>query len=196
MTTHRLFTTLLFLALFVMTFREISDPDFWWHLRAGQYMVENGTVPHTDPFSFTAQGNEWVTHEWLSEVLIYLLYRVGGFAVLPVAFSGIITLAFALTYLSSAGRPYLAGFAVLFGALATAPTWGVRPQMLTLLMMSAFLFLLDRFVETRRLKFLIPLPLLTIVWVNLHSGYAIGLVAIGVYLAASAIENLLARHLD
>jgi hypothetical protein len=190
MTTPRLFTAILFLALFAMTVREISDPDFWWHLRAGQYMMETATIPRTDPFSFTAQGKEWVTHEWLSEVFMYALYRVGGFALLTILFSAIITGAFALTYARSEGKPYLAGFALLLGALATAPTWGVRPQMLTLLLMSAFLFLLDRFVKTRENKFLIPLPFLMLVWVNLHSGFAIGLVVIGAYLFAAVVEGI------
>lgn len=190
MSTPRLFTILLLVALFTMTVREIGDPDFWWHLRAGQYMIENATVPHTDPFSFTAQGQAWVTHEWLSEVLMYALYRAGGFALLMLLFSGIITLAFALTYARSQGQPYLAGFALLLGALATAPTWGVRPQMLTLLMLSVFLFLLDRFATTRDAKLLFPLPLLMIVWVNLHSGYAIGLVVIAVFLFAAFVEGI------
>jgi len=190
MSTSRLFTAILFIALFTMTVREISDPDFWWHLRAGQYMVENATIPHTDPFTFTAQGKEWVTHEWLSEVFIYASYRVGGFASLTILFSAIITFAFALTYARSQGKPYLAGFALLLGALATAPTWGVRPQMLTLLLMSAFLFLLDRYVATRENKFLIPLPFSMLVWVNLHSGYAIGLVVIGAYWFAAFVEGI------
>ncbi len=190
MSTPRLFAAILFLALFTMTVREISDPDFWWHLRAGQYIFETATIPHTDPFSFTAQAKEWVTHEWLAEVLLYALYRVGGFALLIILFSTIITLAFALTYARNQGKPYLAGFAVLLGALATAPTWGVRPQMLTLLLMSAFLFLLDRFVTTRENKFLFPLPLLMLVWVNLHSGYAIGLVVIGAYWFAAFVEGI------
>lgn len=190
MTSPRLFTAILFIALFTMTVREISDPDFWWHLRAGQYMVENATIPHTDPFTFTAQGKEWVTHEWLSEVGIYALYRAGEFALPVLVFSGVITLAFALTYRRSSGRPYLAGFALLLGALATAPTWGVRPQMLTLLLMSAFLFLLDRFSTTRNVKFLFPLPLLMILWVNLHSGYAVGLVVIGAYVFAALVERV------
>lgn len=190
MSTTRLFIVLLFIALFAMTAREISDPDFWWHLRAGQYMVENATIPHTDPFTFTAQGKAWVTHEWLSEIFIFGVYRLGGLAALIILFSGIITLAFALTYARSQGKPYLAGFALLLGALATAPTWGVRPQMLTLLLMSAFLFLLDRFVTTRENKFLFPLPCLMLLWVNLHSGYAIGLIVIGAYWFAAFAEGI------
>jgi hypothetical protein len=190
MSTARLFTFLLFIALFTMTVREISDPDFWWHLRTGQYIVENATIPHTDPFSFTAQGKEWITHEWLSEVFMFGIYRVGGFALLTILFSGIITFAFALTYARSDGKPFLAGFALLLGALATAPTWGVRPQMLSLLLMSVFLFLLDRYAQTKNTRLLFALPFLTFVWVNLHSGYALGLVVLGAYWFSALIQGI------
>ena len=176
--------------LFAMTAREISDPDFWWHLRAGQYIVENATIPHTDPFTFTAQGKEWIAHEWLSEVFMFGAYRLGGFALLSVLFSGIITFAFGLTYARCLGKPFLAGFAVLLGALATAPTWDVRPQMLSLFLMSVFLFLLDRYAQTKNARALIALPLLMLLWVNLHSGYALGLVVVGAYWVSAFVEGI------
>lgn len=153
-------------------------------------MVGNATIPHTDPFSFTAQGQEWVTHEWLSEVFLFGIDRVGGFALLTLVFSGIITLAFGLTYARSKGQPYLAGFALLLGALATAPTWGVRPQMLSLLLMSVFLVLLDRYTEKQDTRLLFALPPLMLVWVNLHSGYALGLVVIGAYWFSALVQGI------
>lgn len=193
MSTSRLFTFILFIALYAMTVREISDPDFWWHLRAGQYIVETAAIPHTDPFSFTARGKEWITHEWLSEVFIFGVYRLGGFALLALLFSGIITLAFGLTDARSVGKPYLAGFALMLGALATAPTWDVRPQMLSLLLLSGFLFLLDRYATTRDTRLMFALPPLMLVWVNLHSGYALGLVVIGAYWFSALVEGLANR---
>lgn len=194
LTTSRLFTAILFVALFTMTVREISDPDFWWHLRAGQYMAESRVIPHTDPFTFTAQGKEWVTHEWLAEVLFYAGFRAGSFALLTLVFSGVITLALALAYARSAGRPFIAGFAVLLGALATAPTWGVRPQMLSFLLLSVFLYLLDAYTRRRDWKWLAPLPLLMLLWANLHSGYAVGILAIGAYFAAAVIEKWIGSY--
>jgi hypothetical protein len=190
MSTARLFVAILFIALFTMTVREISDPDFWWHLRAGQYMVENAMIPHTDPFTFTAKGKEWITHEWLAEVFLFGAYRLGGFALLSLVFSGIITLAFGLTYARSDGKPYLAGFALLLGALATAPTWDVRPQMLSLLLMSVFLFVLDRYTEKQNTRLIWILPLLMLGWVNLHSGYALGLVVLAAYWFSAFVQGI------
>ncbi len=189
LTPRRLFTAILFIALFVMATREIADPDFWWHLRTGQYIVETGTVPHSDIFSYTNAGQPWVAHEWLSEVLIYALYRLGSFPALILAFAAIITLAFALAFMRCEGKPYIAAFAVLLAALATAPTWGVRPQMLSLLLASVFLLLLERH-RRRHDRWVWLLVPLTILWVNLHSGFALGLALVAVYLVGTGLEHL------
>ena len=177
LTIRQVFFIVLLLCLFLMTLRPIVDPDFWWHLRTGQFIAQTHSIPHTDPFSFTKAGQPWLTHEWLSELILYGLFRLGSFALLIFTFSIIITVAFLLTYLRSpAGtRPYVAGFMLLLGAVATAPTWGVRPQMISLLFASLFLLLLDHYRSAGKLKFLIPLPVIMLVWVNLHAGYFLGL---------------------
>jgi len=184
LTTRRLFVSILFIALFVMTTREISDPDFWWHLSTGKYIVETHTIPHADIFSFTNAGRPWVTHEWLAEIFIFALYALGSFPLLILIFAALMTLAFALVYLRSPGQPYIAAFAVMLAALATAPMWGVRPQMLSLLLTSVFLWILDRKGRSIWL-----LPCLMLLWVNLHSGYALGLVIVGVYVFAEIIAG-------
>ncbi len=105
LSTRRLFVAIFFVCLFVLTAREISDPDFWWHLRTGEYIVQTATVPRADVFSGTVAGRPWVAHEWLSEVIIYALYVLGGYSLLSFAFSALITLAFAFVYVRCAGRP-------------------------------------------------------------------------------------------
>src|SRR5262249_6190299 len=50
------------------------DPDIWWHLRTGGWIVEHGTVPSTDPFSSFGEGRPWVAYSWLFELLVYTLY--------------------------------------------------------------------------------------------------------------------------
>ena len=195
LTTRRLFTAILFVALFVMTTREIADPDFWWHLRTGQFILETQTIPHGDPFSATNAGKTWVTHEWLAEVLLYAVYALGGFPALILAFAALITLTFAFVYARCAGKPYVAAFAVLLAAIATAITWGVRPQMLSLLLTSVFLVALDHWEKTPSRAIWI-LPGWMLLWVNLHSGYALGIVIVAVYLfGALCRAGLTARAL-
>jgi hypothetical protein len=187
-TIRQLFAILLFVALFDMALRPIADADFWWHLRTGQLIVETRTIPLADPFSFTNLGKPWIAHEWLVEILIYGLFRLGGFGLLILIFAAFITATFYLVYLRSEGRPYIAGFVLLLGALASAPTWGVRPQIITYLFFASFLLLLDRYAVTCKAKYLIPLPFLMLLWVNLHAAYALGIALVGLYLTGAVFE--------
>ena len=70
---RHVFAAVLLFGLLAMTARNALDPDLWWHLRTGQWIVDTGHIPHADPFSFTRTGHAWVSHEWLSEVAFYEL---------------------------------------------------------------------------------------------------------------------------
>src|SRR5216684_7410571 len=89
LSTRRVFVVVLALGLFAMATRGMADPDVWWHLRTGQLILQNHALFHTDPYSFTRFGQSWINHEWLSEVLLFGLYRVAGFGGLTVAFAGV-----------------------------------------------------------------------------------------------------------
>jgi hypothetical protein len=184
--TRRVFVAILALGLFTMAARGITDPDVWWHLRTGQLILQNHSLFHTDPYSFTRFGQPWINHEWLSEVLLFGLYRVAGFGGLIVAFAVVIAATFLLVFARSAGRPYLASLMTLWGAVASAPSWGVRPQMFSLLLASIFLVLLEASEQRPRLLWwTVPLMLL---WANLHAGYPIGLAFIALFLLGEALE--------
>lgn len=190
--TRSLFVACLLVWLFALTARMIHDPDFWWHLKTGQLITETASIPHADPFSHTMPGREWVAHEWLSEVLIYGVYRAAGLTGLILFFAALTSAAYWITYLRSDGRPYAAGGAMLLGAFASSSVWGVRPQMFTLLLASIFLALLDKharsssLARTRSLWWLVPLMLL---WVNLHGGFALGLALIVFSMFATLLDG-------
>ncbi|TLN11838.1 hypothetical protein FDZ74_10455 [bacterium] len=122
--------------------------------------------------------------------MIFKIFQAGSFAALILIFSLIISAAYLLVYLRCprSSRPYIAGFALILGAAASAPLWGVRPQMITLLFFSLFLYLLERYRQEHQLRYLIPLPVLMLAWVNLHGGYILGLGVMGVYIAGAVIE--------
>jgi hypothetical protein len=191
LTLSRVFVIILFISLFALTADAVRDPDFWWHLRTGEYIVENHTIPKNDPsFSFTTAGKRWITHEWLSEVLLWGAYRVAGLPGLSLLFAGLITLAYALVFARSPGQPYNAGFATLLAALTALPILNVRPQVFTLVLLSLLIFLLERYFLKPSLLVLISLPAIMLLWVNLHGGFLLGLVVIGVYLIGKSIELL------
>ncbi|HEY0366848.1 MAG TPA: hypothetical protein VGC73_10265, partial [Pyrinomonadaceae bacterium] len=191
LTFRRVFPIVLLSMVFVLAVRQsVSlDPDLWWHLKAGQQIIDTRSVPHTDDYSFTKQGSEWVAHEWLSEVIIDGISRLSGLVGLVTIFSLIIVIALWLTYRRCDGRPYAAGIAILLAAAASSPLFGIRPQMLTLLLASIYIVLLERFdpkEQSRRLWWLVPLMLL---WVNLHAGWALGLALIGLYIVRAVLDG-------
>jgi hypothetical protein len=191
MTIRRLFVTLFALALVAMPMRETLDPDMWWHLRTGETIWQNG-IPRHDIFSFTVPHHEWVTHEWLSQLFMWLVYLVGGLPGLIVVFALLTAVSFWLVYRCCAGRPYLAAFVVLLAAIASAIVWGARPQIFNILLAALFVYLVEQ-VKDEQLdpRWLWSLPLVTMVWANLHSGYLLGVVLLATYTVGSGLERAL-----
>lgn len=169
------------------------DPDMWWHLRTGELIWSEG-IPSHDRFSFTVQGAEWITHEWLTDGLMWALYAVGGLPLTAVAFACISGFAFWLVYRASEGQPYLASFPTTLAICAAAPSFGVRPQVLNMLFMAAFIYVVERVragtLDSRRLWLL---PLATVAWVNFHSGYLLGIALLCTYAAGFAFDVWLGR---
>jgi hypothetical protein len=191
MTIRRLFTTLFALALVAMPMRETLDPDMWWHLRIGEIIWQSG-IPRQDIFSFTVPHHEWVTHEWLSQLFMWLVYLAGGLPGLIVVFALLTAVSFWLVYQCCAGRPYLAAFVVLLAAFASAIVWGVRPQIFNMLLAALFVYVVER-VKDEQLngRWLWALPFVTLVWANLHSGYLLGVVLLATYTVGSGLERYL-----
>lgn len=195
LSTRRLLPFVLMSVVFALTVAPATDPDFWWHLRTGQFIAETRTVPHTDIFSHTAAGREWVAHEWLTELLMFAVFKGAGWAGLIALFSLVMTAALWLAYWRAAARaphPFAAGAAVLLATFACAPILGVRPQMISFLLTSVFVFVLARYACERRARTLWPLPALMLVWVNMHGAFALGLALVGVTIVGVALDELFA----
>jgi hypothetical protein len=185
--TRRVFVIILALGLFTMAARNATDPDMWWHLRTGQLIAQNHRIFHADPYSFTKLDQPWINHEWLSDVLMFACYRLAGFGGLIVSFGIIIAVAYLVMFWRCPGRPYIAGIITLWGAFASAPSWGVRPQMLSFLLASTFLLILERSYQNAKLLWW--LPPLTLIWVNLHAGYALGITLLILFLVGDMLDS-------
>ena len=140
---RRLFPFALFVVLLAAAVRPTIDPDMWWHLRTGEAILSGG-IPRTDLFSFTFPTNEWVAHEWLSQILMWSLFQLGGLGGLSVFFAAVTAATWGLVYLISDDKPYVAGIVVAVTATTSSIVWGSRPQLFNLLFLAAFLFLLEK----------------------------------------------------
>jgi len=182
-----------FLGIFVLGIRNATDPDLWWHLRTGQLILQNHHLLLSDPFSFTRLGQPWIDHEWLSQILIYGLYKLTGWAGLIATFSILITVAYLLVFIRCPGKPYIDGLMTVWAAIASVPSWGVRPQIFTLVLASLLLLILERSYDRARLLWWIPL--LTLLWVNLHAGYAVGIAFLLLFLVGDTLDLALIQRL-
>ena len=146
------------------------DPDYWWHLAAGRWMLDHGRVPHVDPFSITHGGQSWVAHEWLAELAFAAANRLGGYA-LALALT-VLMLGVGCALLWQAARLYGAtrrsattGVAIAFFYIAVAVA--VRPQVWVFVLLLALLHELAAHDAGARRR-LWHLPLLFVLAINLN----------------------------
>ena len=164
-----------------------ADPDFWWHLRIGRWMAENGKLPSTDIFTYTVPGHVWTDHEYLTEILMWLTYSRLGLIALEVAFGLITWAGFWLLYQLVRRQPFvIVGLGLALAAIAGSPIWGPRAQMITFALSCLELYWLQGYLSgrSRAINFF---PLVMILWANLHGGWVIGFAWLGVAIVAEGV---------
>lgn len=202
MTIRRLLTAILFIAIFTMAVRIPADTDTWWHLRAGQFMVEQQTILTTDPFSHTRLGQEWIDHGWLAQIGWYGVFALGGWPGLSLSLAALVTISFWLVWQVTPGNPFIRAFATLVGAITSAVIWMARPQMVSFALAALTLFILERYKRGRtdfspsHFSPLYALPFIIIVWANIHGGYAIAFMIIAAYIAGESFNHFTGHTAD
>lgn len=163
-----------------LNFKSSISSDTWWLLRSGKDILATHTIALQDPYSYTATGNYWPNHEWLSEVMLYLIYVAGGFWGLKVWAAVMITATMLITLTNMRGRYGLRALILMTNLVLGLPFWHIRPQIITFLLFSIGLSLLN---HPRRWLYY---PILLLLWGNLHAGALVG----GVIIIAAAIVAL------
>jgi hypothetical protein len=182
-----------FLALFGVCSGAIASADTWWHLATGRWIVQHHAVPHTDPFSFATAGKRWVAHEYLTDVLMFFLHRAGGFVAIAVANALLLTAAFAIVAHAARSSRWIAYAAAWFAALAARPAFALRPQSISLVFGATFLWIIREALRQHKPRWLIALPCLMLLWVQLHAGYLLGIGFLGLLLLSEVLDWLFKR---
>jgi hypothetical protein len=192
--TRRLVVAISFLAVIAMACGFGVDTDTWWHLRAGQWILEHNALPNIDIFSFTRQGAAWHYPGWLAEVGMAALYQVGGVLALNAMTVVCVFLTFLVIFRTMEGDPYLQAFLLVLTAAASAMFWSARPQIFSLLLSAVFFLDIRQFIWKNRNR-LWHLPILMALWVNLHGGFAIGFIFLALAVVGQAGVALFAPAL-
>lgn len=182
----------LFLAKLASPFN--NDPDLWWHLETGEYIVRELTLPYADMFSWTAYGRDWVLHEWLTEVIFHLVVSSAGMAGLNVLVATLYIFTFVILYrlgesiLGNSTRALIVTLAYFAPVMAFASP---RPQMFTFLLFAVCLKLLFDWKYQGRTRQLAWLPVIMVAWPNLHGAFVAGIALVGLFLAGEWTRRLL-----
>lgn len=180
----------LLVVLAVLTVRSrFNDPDMWWHLKVGEIIWNTHTIPTSDLFSFTTNNHAWTPHEWLSQLIMYSTWKLGGYAGLMVWLCVATSIFLIAVYTLCAVYSGNAKVA-LIGALAAWEfgTVGManRPHMIGYLLLTCELLIIH-LGRSRDRRWLWVLPPLFAVWVNCHGSFFFGLMVLAIFLACSWI---------
>lgn len=208
-------TSLLFIFIFGLFSVEIKDPDFWWHLKTGEYIYQTGSFPAADPFAYTSLPKDPIhpeskrikfilTQYWLAQLVFYWIYHLFGFQGIIYLRALIFTLLIFLIYRSIRREglgPYFSVVFLIPAVLILHTFTGERPQLFSFLFAFILINLLEGFRVSSLHKspisglkqsriYLLPIPFIMLFWANLHGGFLTGIIIILGYLLSEGIKYL------
>jgi hypothetical protein len=155
----------------------ILEPDLWWHLRTGDWILQHRSVPRVDQFS-TMTGHPWIAYSWSLEALMSLIYRRVGLAGILSLQLIVSTLVIGVLYLllCRVQNSFLRAAALTaLGGAALGPSFAVRPWLMTILFFLVELLILYHAQRSAKRLWLAMLPPLFALWANVHIQFVYGL---------------------
>ena len=169
-------------AIFFARTNGIHDPDIWWHLRTGQWMLQHHAIPHTDSFSAFAAGKPWQAYSWLFEVLVYKLFSAFGLRgiLLYVALMSVLITAALHHMVKRLQRDFsIIVLLTAAGTICLGHLYTPRPWLFTILFFVLECDILMQARRSGRLRGLFWLPVIFALWANLHIQFIDGLLVLG-----------------
>ena len=181
------FRILLALAPYALVLVAVLQPgidwDAWWHLRAGQWIVEHHSVPATDPFTIHGPQTPWVAYSWLFEGLLYGLYSalgLGGILLYQLVLALAVVAAFHRLVTRREPRFLWAIGLTCAASVALSLLMKQRSWMFTILFTTLTLDVILDLRRDRRNGWTWVLPGLYVLWASIHIQFIYGLALLGV----------------
>ncbi len=178
-----LFACLLLALLLLPQSPMLRDLDVGWLIRDGEFIWRHGQLPSGDIYSFTHLGRPWILYKWGFELYLGVLHELAslGGVIWGTALVIALTYSFLLYFLMRLGVNRLLSLGLVsLAILTTVFYWYTRPTTLTYLFYAVFLILLEeyRMAPGKKIWFI---PLLFLLWTNVHLGFIVALGAVGLY---------------
>ncbi len=177
---------------FFTTFKITGDDDVFWHLATGKYILQTHEVPSTDIFGYMTQGQEWMPFEWGWDVITYTIYTFSGYNGISV-FRTILFLLIFYIYLLIL-RKFKISYTIsiislFFLAFAIIDRLSPRPHIMSYLAFVLLLLIIVqyRYINRGKHKILFFIPLIFLVWANMHMGIIAGMFLLSIYVLSEII---------
>lgn len=164
----------------LLSFRFNHDSDLWWHLRVGEYIFNNWSVPRNEFITFHTNA-EYIYHSWLSELVIYISFKFFGLWGVSLVYLIVFSLSFYFTIkithlISKSAVPiYLLAFSPFISAIIE-----YRIQLISYLLLNVLYYIVLRYQNSNKLSY--ALAILFATWANFHGGFILGIVLLSVIL--------------
>lgn len=171
--------------------RLLSDPDLGFHLKYGQWIIKHQTIPEKDQSTYTVPNNEYIDIHWLFQVALYGVYVISGYRGISI----MVCLASVCLLLSLLWRfkilqtgPGVALTGLLVSILIIEPSFGPHPELPTFIFMTISLVVMDLYFH-RKKNILLLLPVIQLIWCNMHGLFILGIIIDGAYFISLWIRN-------
>ncbi|MDT8318433.1 MAG: tetratricopeptide repeat protein [bacterium] len=176
-------------SIFLLALKPIEAFDTLWQLQSGKYIWETGNFLYKDTFSL-AKDSFRLEHCWLHDLILYMLYSIGGFNLLSILKPTLIALSAIILYLWNirrGGEPPFVLLLIIVCVIGSEQSWLVRPQLWTVIFAMLQICILHEGREKGLKAWILLVPLM-LLWANLHAGCVFGIVLTGLFVVAELIR--------
>jgi hypothetical protein len=173
-------------------------PDVWWHLRTGEWIVKNHAIPTADMFSIM-KGTNWIDYSWLYEILVYAIHSLlglTGFVVFGIIMSVLTTSLLYSLLRTISGRIALSVALTGVGIVAMGALLHIRSFRFSILFLILELYLLHRARTSSNFRHLLLLPLLFLIWANVHIQFVFGLFVYALFALEVLFDHFKGKALE
>lgn len=172
---------LIILLSFVYITSKMINPDLGWHLRIGEWIFNNKSVPYFDQYSYTMPGFRWVDHEWLIDAWLWWMHFNNLWWLVILVFSIVAFLPFFIWLKRCKSLINLWIIILVAGLILNFI--GIKPQIISFF----FFFLVFDILYKNKKFYLLILPIIFFIWANLHAGFFSGLTLFGLFVAINLL---------
>jgi hypothetical protein len=174
----------------------VRDPDIWWHLKVGDWIIQHHAVPYVGILSRTAGTRPWIAYSWGYEVLLsraYAWFGLVGLAMFGILLTVAVPFALFCMLHRLSGRFWVAWILSLVGSFAFLFSLMPRPVFVTMILFAVVLTLLLEAQSTGKIQLLWWLPAVFVVWANVHIQFIYGLFVVGLFTGINLLQRLGSR---